>query len=46
MQKSYKVKKVEKPEAEDIRTYNVGASDYAQHKIQPWDIYLEYNLNP
>lgn len=34
------------PEAEDIRTYNVGASDYAQHKIQPWDIYLEYNLNP
>ena len=46
MQKSYKVKKVEKSEAEDIRTYNVGASDYAQHKIQPWDIYLEYNLNP
>ena len=46
MQKKYKVKKVEKPEAEDIRTYNVGASDYAQHKIQPWDIYLEYNLNP
>ena len=34
------------PKAEDIRTYNVGASDYAQHKIQPWDIYLEYNLNP
>ena len=31
---------------EDIRSYNVGASDYAQHKIQPWDIYLDYNLNP
>ena len=45
MQKSYKVKKVEKSEAEDIRTYNVGASDYAQHKIQPWDIYLEYNIS-
>lgn len=37
---------VGKSEAEDIRAYNVGASDYAQHKIQPWDIYLEYNLNP
>ena len=31
---------------EDIRSYNVGASDYAQHKIQPWDIYLDYDLNP
>ena len=31
---------------ENIRSYNVGASDYAQHKIQPWDIYLDYNLNP
>lgn len=32
--------------AEDIRSYNVGSSDYAKHKIQPWDIWLEYNLNP
>ena len=31
---------------EDVRSYNVGASDYAQHKIQPWDIWREYNLNP
>ena len=31
---------------EDIRGYNVGSSDYAKHKIQPWDIWLEYNLNP
>lgn len=30
----------------DIRSYNVGSSDYAQHKIQPWDIWLEYKLNP
>ena len=30
----------------DIRTYNVGTSNYAKHKIQPWDIWLEYNLNP
>lgn len=30
----------------DIRSYNVGSSDYAKHKIQPWDIWLEYHLNP
>lgn len=30
----------------DTRSYNVGASDYAAHKIQPWDIWLEYDLNP
>ena len=35
-----------KEDKEDIRSYNVGASDYAKHKIQPWDIYLDYNLNP
>lgn len=35
-----------KDDKEDIRSYNVGASDYAKHKIQPWDIYLDYNLNP
>lgn len=31
---------------EDIRSYNVGSSDYAKHKIQPWDIWIEYDLNP
>lgn len=30
----------------DTRSYNVGTSDYAKHKIQPWDIWLEYKLNP
>lgn len=30
----------------DVRAYNIGASDYATHKIQPWDIWLEYKLNP
>ena len=35
-----------KGDKEDIRSYNVGASDYAQHAIQPWDIWREYNLNP
>lgn len=29
-----------------VRDYNVGRSDYAKHKIQPWDIWKEYNLNP
>lgn len=24
--------------AADIRSYNVGKSNYAKHKIQPWDI--------
>jgi hypothetical protein len=31
---------------QQTRTYNVGASDYSRHKIQPWDIWLEYRLNP
>ena len=30
----------------DVRAHNVGSSDYAKHKIQPWDIWLEYRLNP
>ena len=41
----YKDKEV-KEDKEDIRSYNVGSSDYAKHKIQPWSIWLEYNLNP
>lgn len=28
------------------RNHNIGESDYARHKIQPWDIWLEYDLNP
>lgn len=31
---------------EDVRSHNVGNSDYAKHKIQPWDIWIEYKLNP
>ena len=30
----------------DTRAMNVGASDYSQHIIQPWAIWLEYQLNP
>ena len=41
----YKDKEV-KDDKENIRSYNVGSSDYAKHNIQPWDIWREYNLNP
>lgn len=30
----------------EVRSYNVGDSDYSKHTIQPWDIWLEYELNP
>lgn len=30
----------------NIRTYNVGSSDYSKHIIQPWSVWLEYKLNP
>lgn len=33
-------------ESKDPKSYNVGSSDYAKHKIQPWDIWEEYALNP
>lgn len=32
--------------SKNVRSYNVGKSDYARHAIQPWDIWKEYNLNP
>ena len=31
---------------DNSRSYNVGTSDYSKRKIQPWDIWIEYNLNP
>ena len=27
---------------EDIRSFNVGNSDYSKHLIQPWSIWLDY----
>ena len=30
----------------DHRQFNVGKSNYAKHNIQPWDIWIEYQLNP
>ena len=31
------------PSAE--RLYNIGKSDYSRHLIQPWSIWIDYNLN-
>lgn len=30
----------------DVRSFNIGNSDYAEHKIQPWDVWIAYRLNP
>ena len=30
----------------NVRDYNVGNSDYSKHAIQPWDIWMAYDLNP
>ena len=29
-----------------VRSYNRGASDYSRHIIQPWSIWIDYDLNP
>lgn len=29
-----------------VRAFNVGTSDYSNHIIQPWSIWLDWNLNP
>ena len=28
------------------REYNIGNSDYSKHAIQPWSIWLDYDLDP
>ena len=30
----------------DVRKDNVGNSNYSKHTIQPWSIWIDYNLNP
>lgn len=35
-----------KKETFDHRHYHIGESNYSAKKIQPWDIWLEYDLNP
>ena len=36
----------ESQELNDVRTFNVGTSNYSDHIIQPWSIWLDWNLNP
>lgn len=33
-------------ETNDVRNHNVGTSNYCNHIIQPWSIWLDWNLNP
>lgn len=30
----------------EIREFNVGNSDYSKHVIQPWSIWIDWELNP
>lgn len=30
----------------DVREANIGKSDYSKHTIQPWSIWIDYDLNP
>lgn len=30
----------------EVRNHNQGDSDYSEHIIQPWSIWLDYDLNP
>lgn len=29
----------------DVRDHNVGNSDYSKHLVQPWAVWLDWNLN-
>lgn len=31
---------------DDTRSYNVGSSNYSSHIIQPWSIWIDWDLNP
>ena len=31
--------------SEDVRSFNIGKSDYSKHLIQPWSIWIDYDLN-
>ena len=32
-------------ENDDVRSFNIGSSDYSKHFIQPWSIWIDYDLN-
>lgn len=33
-------------EVNDVRSYNIGNSDYSTHKFQSWNFWISYKLNP
>lgn len=33
-------------DSDDVRSFNVGMSDYSKHTIQPWSIWIDYSLDP
>ena len=35
----------DKDDSVDIRSFNIGSSDYSKHVIQPWSIWLDWDLN-
>ena len=30
----------------EVRNCNIGASNYSEHTIQPWSIWIDWELNP
>ncbi len=40
-----KLAKVGIVDREGTRDFNIGSSDYSKHVIQPWSIWIDYNLN-
>lgn len=37
---------ISKDNNDTVRDYNIGSSDYAEHIVQPWTIWLDWHLNP
>lgn len=31
---------------DDTRSFNIGKSNYSKHTIQPWSIWIDWELNP
>ncbi|MCQ2081700.1 MAG: hypothetical protein MJZ11_08570 [Lachnospiraceae bacterium] len=41
-----KVDKDKEVSMDNVRNHNVGNSDYAKMKLQPWDVWTAWHLNP
>lgn len=37
---------ISEDESDNTRKYNVGKSNYSDHVIKPWSIWIDWNLNP